>query len=170
MPAFIPSPGGAVILCGGIFMDSNQKTAEGLFAEGFSCSQSLFAAYAERYGLPVEAALRVSSAFGGGMGRQGEVCGAASGALMALGLAHGATQAQDKETKEKTYRLTARFLQEFARQNGALHCPELLGCRIDTPEAQEQARQQGLFKSICPGLVASASKILDGILAEAAQG
>ena len=150
-------------------MDSNQKTAAGLFAEGFSCSQSVFAAYAEQYGLPVEMALRVSSAFGGGMGRQGEVCGAASGALMALGLAHGATQAADKETKEKTYGLTARFLQEFARQNGAIRCPELLGCRIDTPEGLGQARQQGLFSSICPRLVASASGILEEILAESVQ-
>lgn len=147
-------------------MDSNEKTATELFSEGFNCSQSVIASHAAQFDLSPETALRLSAAFGAGMGRQGEVCGAATGALMTLGLASGATLADDKESKERTHRLAAQFLQEFARQNGSLLCRELLGCRLDTPEGLESARQQGLFSTICPKLVAGADKILDEMLKE----
>jgi C_GCAxxG_C_C family probable redox protein len=147
-------------------MDSNGKTATELFAEGFNCSQSVIASHAAQFDLPLETALKLSAAFGAGMGRQGEVCGAATGALMTLGLASGATLAGDTESKERTHHLAAQFLQEFARQNGSILCRELLGCRLDTPEVLESARQQGIFSTICPKLVESASEILDELLME----
>jgi len=147
-------------------MVSNEKKAVALFAEGFSCSQSVLAAHAQQLNVPLETALRLSAAFGGGMGRHGEVCGAATGALMVLGLVSGHTTADDKEGKERTYQLANHFLQEFTSRNGALNCPELLGCRIDTPEGQAQAREQALFSTICPRFVAGASKILAEMLSE----
>ena len=53
--------------------------------EGFSCSQSVLAAFAPDLGLDTAAALRVSAAFGGGMGRLGGTCGTVTGALMVWG-------------------------------------------------------------------------------------
>ena len=146
-------------------MNPNQEAAE-LFAEGYSCSQSLLVSRAGQFGLSVENALKVSAAFGGGLGRQGEVCGAVSGALMVIGLAHGQTTPQQKEAKEHTYQLTRRFIAEFTRRTGALHCSNLLGCQIGTPEGLQQAQEQSLFKTVCPRLVAEASQILDEILNE----
>ena len=43
--------------------------ASSRFSEGFSCSQSVLVAFAPELGLDADAALRVSAAFGGGMGR-----------------------------------------------------------------------------------------------------
>ncbi|MCG2785551.1 MAG: C-GCAxxG-C-C family protein [Anaerolineae bacterium] len=146
-------------------MNPNEKATE-LFAEGYSCSQSLLVSRAEQFGLSAENALKVSAAFGGGLGRQGEVCGAISGALMVIGLAHGQTTPQQKEAKEHTYQLTRRFIAEFTRRTGALHCSNLLGCQIGTPEGLQQAQEQSLFKTVCPRLVAEASQILDEILNE----
>jgi C_GCAxxG_C_C family probable redox protein len=147
-------------------MVSNQKKAADLFAEGFSCSQSVLAAHAQQLDVPLETALRLSAAFGGGMGRHGEVCGAATGALMVIGLASGHIAAEDKEGKERTYGLANQFLQEFDSRNGSIYCPELLGCRLDTPEGQAQAREQALFSTICPRLVAGASELLAEMLSE----
>jgi C_GCAxxG_C_C family probable redox protein len=146
-------------------MHPNEKATQ-LFAEGYSCSQSLLVSRAEQFGLSAENALKVSAAFGGGLGRQGEVCGAVSGALMVIGLAHGQTDPQQKEAKEHTYQLTRRFIAEFTRRTGALHCSDLLGCQIGTPEGLQQAQEQSLFKTVCPRLVAEASQILDEILNE----
>ncbi|HAE60277.1 MAG TPA: hypothetical protein DCG54_12425 [Anaerolineae bacterium] len=146
-------------------MNPNQEAAE-LFSEGYSCSQSLLVSRAGQFGLSTENALKVSAAFGGGLGRQGEVCGAVSGALMVIGLAHGQTTPQQKEAKEHTYQLTRRFIAEFTRRTGALHCSDLLGCQIGTPEGLQQAQEQSLFKTVCPRLVAEASQILDEILNE----
>jgi C_GCAxxG_C_C family probable redox protein len=52
------------------------------FKDGFSCSQAVLSAYGEQFGLDREMALKVSGAFGGGMGHLGETCGAVTGAFM----------------------------------------------------------------------------------------
>jgi C_GCAxxG_C_C family probable redox protein len=51
----------------------------------FNCAQSVFAACGPREGIDQRTCLLVAGAFGGGMGRMGEVCGAVTGALMVLG-------------------------------------------------------------------------------------
>jgi C_GCAxxG_C_C family probable redox protein len=145
-------------------MISNEKKAADLFGEGFNCAQSVLASHAQQFGLSPETALKLSAPFGAGMGRQGEVCGAVTGALMVIGLASGYTTADDKEAKELTYQLASHFLQEFARQNGSTRCGELLGCQINTAEGLEKARQQGLFTTTCPRLVAGATDILHEML------
>jgi C_GCAxxG_C_C family probable redox protein len=129
------------------------------FSEGFSCSQSVLAAFAPDLGLDADAALRVSAAFGGGMGRLGHTCGAVTGALMALGLKDGAT-VPDPAAKERTYALTREFIARFEARHGATACADLLGVNIGTPEGQVAEREANLFKMTCPGLVASAVAIL----------
>lgn len=147
-------------------MTFNEKQASEYFAEGFNCAQSVLAAHAEQFGLEPETALRISAAFGGGMGRQGEVCGAVTGALMALGLQYGAISADDKESKELTHSLAHKFLDEFAQMNGSFLCKELLGYRIGDPEERKKAQESGVFSTVCPRLVKEASEMLDEMLAE----
>ena len=132
------------------------------FSEGFSCSQSVLAAFAPELGLDVDAALRVSAAFGGGMGRLGHTCGVVTGALMVLGLHYGATVA-DPAAKELTYAKARDFVAKFEARHGATDCADLLGVNIGTPEGQAAAREANLFKTTCPGLVASAAAILEEI-------
>jgi C_GCAxxG_C_C family probable redox protein len=142
--------------------DSNSESivlARSRFSEGFSCSQSVLAAFAPEFGLDVDAALRVSAAFGGGMGRTGGTCGAVTGALMVLGLRYGPTVA-DKVAKELTYAQARDFIARFEARQGATTCADLLGVNISTPEGQAAAREANLFKTTCPGLVASAAAIL----------
>jgi C_GCAxxG_C_C family probable redox protein len=147
-------------------METPETNAATLFAEGFNCAQSVFASHARQFDLESETALKLSSAFGAGMGRKGEVCGAVTGALMVIGLACGPSLASDKETKERTYQLTSRFIDEFVKKNSSSLCRELLGFRIDHPEELEKARQAGVFASVCPRVVKEASEILDQLLAE----
>jgi len=130
------------------------------FSEGFSCSQSVLAAFAPDLSLDADAALRVSAAFGGGMGRTGGTCGAVTGALMVLGLRYGPTVA-DKVAKELTYAQAREFIARFEARHGATTCADLLGVNISTPEGQAAAREAKLFKTVCPGLVASAAAILE---------
>lgn len=144
-------------------MQPNEKASD-LFAAGYSCSQAVLASRAGRYGLSEEAAFKISAAFGGGLGRQGEICGAASGALMVIGLENGYTLPDEKAAKEHVYELARRFTAEFINRAGGLHCRDLLGCRLDTPEGLQQAQSQDLFKTVCPKLVAEASQILDEML------
>ncbi len=136
------------------------------FEQGFSCSQAVFSAYAEELGLDRDTALKIAGTFGGGMGRMGQTCGAITGALMALGLKFGATDAADKKAKEQTYGRVRAFAQQFETRNGSLTCQDLLGCDIGTPAGQKMAQEQGLYKRICPKLVKDAAEIVEGMLVE----
>ena len=136
------------------------------FEEGFSCSQAVFSAYAEQFGLDRETALKISGGFGGGMGRMAQTCGAVTGAFMVIGLKYGAIGAEDKETKEKAYDLVREFADRFKSRHGSIICQELLGCDISKPEGEKVAREQKLFETICPKLVKDAAEILEEMLSE----
>ena len=143
---------------------SRAEIAIACFKEGFSCSQAVLSTYAPDLGLDREMAFRVAGAFGAGMARTGQTCGAVSGALMVIGLEYGQTQGEDKPAKEKTYALGREFLERFKARNGGVVCRELLGHDISTPEEMQAARDKGLFDSLCPRLVANAVEILEEIL------
>ena len=144
----------------------NVERAASLFEEGFNCSQSVFSAYAEQFGLPSETALRIAAPFGGGMGRMGEVCGAVVGAFMAIGLKHGNTKAEDRGKKEESYRLAREFSSLFQERNGSVICRDLLGCDINTPEGLQYARKEGLFNTRCLKFVRDAAEIVEKVLSE----
>ena len=135
------------------------------FSDGFNCSQSVCAAFAEALGVDRDTALKFSAGFGGGMGRQGNTCGVVTGAYMALGLKYGFTQAT-QEVKAAMYDKIRDFSERFrAKHPEGLTCRELLGYDISIHEEHVKAQQAGLFKTICPQLVRDASEILEEMLA-----
>ena len=126
-----------------------------LFEEGYVCSQAVFGVFCEEFGLSKNDAFKIAACFGSGM-RQAEVCGACTGALMAIGLKYG----EDKKTCD---RLSNRFFEEFRKENGSFICRDLLECDISTPEGVKYALDNNLFKEFCPKMVASAVKITEKI-------
>jgi len=137
-----------------------------LFEEGFSCSQAILATYGPELGLERETALRVAEGFVGGIACLGHTCGAVAGAVMAIGLKHGRTDAADRNSQGKTIREVRKFVKEFEKRNGTTTCRELLKCRIDTPAREKAAQARGLFKRVCPRAVRDAAEILEEILAK----
>jgi C_GCAxxG_C_C family probable redox protein len=146
-------------------MHNTSEAALALFAEGYSCAQSAFAACAQPFGLPKETAIKIAQAFGGGIGGSGSVCGAVTGALMALGFSCSAKDGQDLETKMHAKHLTQDFLQRFSSQHGSLLCRELIGQDLTTPEGLNRAIESGVFQKICPGLVRDGVQTLQAVLA-----
>ena len=82
---------------------TKREKAMAYFREGYNCSQSVFLAYAEDYGITPEMACRIAASFGAGMGRMREICGAFSGMLLVAGLETGATQGKDAAGKNANY-------------------------------------------------------------------
>ena len=126
-----------------------------LFENGYVCSQAVFAVFSEELGLSKTDAFKIGACFGSGM-RQAEVCGACTGALMAIGLKYG----DDKKTSNE---LTEEFFAEFKKENNSFICRDLLGCDISTPEGVEYALDNNLFKEFCPKMVESAVNITEKI-------
>ena len=78
----------------------HEAEARRLFREGYNCAQAVFCAFCDMTGMDIDAAARLSSSFGGGMGRLREVCGTVSGALMALGAMCGYDDSADPDAKK----------------------------------------------------------------------
>lgn len=131
------------------------------FAQGASCSQAVLAAFSDELGLPRALAFKVAAGFGGGMGRQAETCGAVTGAIMVLGLRHGATEPADRATKERTYAQVRELIARFRARHGSVICRELLGIDISTEAGWQQAREQQLLATRCPEFVRTGVEILE---------
>lgn len=141
------------------------EIASELFSKRYYCSQAVLAAFADELGMTKEQALKVGACFGGGMCKA-EVCGACTGALMALGLKYGMYKDGDLDSKQRANSYAVRFLDEFARLNGSYICRELLGCDISTDEGKAYARAKGLFADECPRLIESAVLIAEKLINE----
>ena len=139
-------------------MTNSIEDAVKMFEEGFICSQAVFAAFSEKYGLDKKIALKIANGFGGGIARNQEVCGAVSGAIMLIGLKYGKTESGDSVSHEKTYELVNQFINKFTEKNGSINCFDLLKCKL--PEA----REKGLFSSLCRNYVRDAAEIAGGLL------
>jgi C_GCAxxG_C_C family probable redox protein len=115
--------------------------------------------FAERHGLTMDQAARIGCAFGGGIARTGQMCGAVSGALMVIGLSHGSTSGVDAVRRDHTYAVTKEFLAAFTARHGSITCQELLGVNIGTPDGRKTAMDNGLFKTHCPAFVRDAAAL-----------
>ncbi len=142
--------------------------ARRLFLEGYNCAQAAFCAFIDRTGLDLDTAARLSSSFGGGMGRLREVCGAVSGALMALGMIRGYSDPADPEAKAAHYRLVQEYVRRFREQNGTIICRELLKDVPVTPGNRPEPRTPEFYaRRPCLRLIGEAAAILDEMLSAA---
>lgn len=142
-------------------MEDRVKRAVELFKEGFNCSQSVCAAFAEQYGYTQEQALRMSASFGGGIGRMRMTCGAACGMFLLAGLHTGCTEGADRSGKEANYKLVQQLADEFVRRNGSLICAELLGLPSHrNTDTQPEKRTADYYKKRpCVQMVEEAARI-----------
>lgn len=146
-------------------MDHSQRAYE-LFMEGCNCSQSVFAAFSDVTGIDREFALRLSSSFGGGMGRLREVCGAFSGLLMVMGAVYGYSDVSDPYLKSEHYRLVQKLAARFKEETGSLICRDHLGLS-GASEPESPVRTEDFYKTRpCAKLIMTAARIADEYISE----
>lgn len=141
-------------------MDYREK-AEKLFLDGYNCAQSVFCAFSEDLGLDFDTALKLSSSFGGGMGRLREVCGAVSSMFMIAGLKYGYTEPANKEVKTEHYARIQKLAEEFKAKNDTIICRELLGLdvKVDSPVPEDRTAEYYQTRP-CQKLVGDAAEII----------
>ena len=140
------------------------ETAAKRFDDGLNCAQAVFSAYSGEDGISDEKAMRIAAAFGAGIARRAEMCGAISGALMLIGLRHGAAAAGDQAAKEKTYALSQEFIARFKARHGSLACRDLLGVDLSTAAGMKEVKEKHLTSTLCPKFVQDAAQIIEEIL------
>ena len=110
----------------------------------YNCAQSVVVPFAERAGYTTEEACAFAAAFGGGM-QSGNLCGAFTGGLMALGVMGAASHKN----------VVAFTRQMKANHDGTLLCAELL---------RKNAQAGGEKKPHCDGMVFEAVQLVEQIV------
>ena len=138
--------------------------ASSLFTDtDFNCAESVLLAAAERLRKCTPSIPCIATAFGGGMGRKGSVCGALTGALMALGLAYGRSKPIDD--REKTYGLTRDLYDSFTKKFGSPFCSELIDCDLGTAEGRDKYHKLNMRDLKCKDYVSYCGERLAEMLA-----
>ncbi len=103
-------------------MTYEEKAAE-MHEKKYNCAQCVLASLGDLTGLDEKTALSVAAGFGGGM-RTGEVCGAVTGALMALGMTKAPEGQGGKTDPVADY--GKRLQKQFKAEYGSLRCAALI--------------------------------------------
>jgi len=100
---------------------------------------------------------QITTPFAAGMWN-GLTCGAVTGAMMAIGMRYGRTNAGDAKATDLTKVKMRDLMTAMTGQFGDLNCSALLGTDMATDEGIKEAAAKGLFKSKCPLLVEAAAR------------
>ena len=141
-------------------MSTKSDLATAHFHSGFNCAQSVAAVFCEKYGVDKNTVIKMCSGLGAGF-RSGEICGAVSGAVLAIGLKYGQNIAEDKSAKDNCNAKTIEFMNLFRSKNESVVCKDILGFDLSVKEEYEQAQKQDLFKTTCVDMVVSAVELLE---------
>ena len=144
------------------------KRAFELFGEGYNCSQAVALAFADLIEMDEKLLVRMTSSFGGGMGRLREVCGAVSGMFFVAGALYGYGEPGNAGQQEKAEHCAR--IQELAGEyraiNGSIVCRELLGLgQTGADQPTPELRSAEYYKKRpCGQLVMLAATIMESYI------
>lgn len=90
---------------------------------------------------------RIATAFGGGMGGTGSVCGALVGAVMAIGVRHGRQEPSERDARAHV--LTQELRRRFESEMGQIECRALTGMDLSTREGLKGFYASDVPRRVC---------------------
>ncbi len=134
------------------------KTTGAIVRDGkeFDCCESTLMIVHREHPLPGfdSNIMKAASPFGGGVGRWGSACGAATGIVMALGLVYGTDGEESleefREKREYVNEVSKSLMREFEEAFGSVNCDDLFFGLFPWTEDSEarynEKKAQGLVK------------------------
>ncbi|GAB4223821.1 MAG: hypothetical protein Kow009_15630 [Spirochaetales bacterium] len=118
-------------------------------AGGFNCAESTLYGLTKVLGIENDNLLRMATPFGGGLGRNGHVCGSLLMGLLVLG--HRFGRNDPSESRGPAYEAADALLSRFQARYGSLNCRELTGLdlkRIDNTGEEKQRVHETVCRPI----------------------
>lgn len=115
------------------------ERATQLFNSGYNCAESVALALAEHLNIKGDSLPRAATPFGGGVSRNGMICGALAGGCIVIGLLEGRRDAS--EPRDPSYSETNHLLAEFAGRFSVHDCRTLTGVDFSDPGSAERYKQ-----------------------------
>lgn len=145
-------------------MKHGMKAAE-LFLNGYNCAQAVAVAFCDVTGLDEYMTAKTISAFGGGMGRLREVCGAVSGMFFVLGHLYGYDSSDNDQVKMALYAQVQELAGKFRQENGSIVCREILKNPPTDPAPCPRTAEYYAVRP-CARMVKTAADLMDAFIAE----
>ena len=144
---------------------TKEEKAKVFFKEGYNCAQAVFLAFADDLKIDKNTVIKLTSSFGGGMGRLREVCGAVSGMFMVVGMFKGYTDPKNNNAKIEHYKMIQELAKRFKEINNSIICRELLGLSVKSESPTPQLRTDEYYKKRpCVKFVGDAARILEEMI------
>lgn len=131
---------------------TSEKAVE-LFDSGFNCAESVLFALSQEFNQKSSLIPRIATGFGAGVGRSGQICGALSGTVMAIGLLKGCDKGEGREKRNAAYINVRQIIKDFEKEFGSNQCRMLTQCDLQTHKGREKYRHEELRKKLCSKLV-----------------
>lgn len=145
-------------------MDREYRGAQ-LFMEGYNCAQAVIMAFSDLIGMDEKNCAKISSSFGGGMGRMREVCGAVSGMLMVAGILYGYDGPEEGDIKKAHYARVQELAESFRKEAGSIICREIL--KNPSSEPTPSPRTEEYYKQRpCVRMVILAVRAMEAYISE----
>ncbi len=122
----------------------------------------------QHLGIKDPAIPRIATAFGGGVGGTGSMCGAVIGGVMAIGIRHGRDSASERDAH--AYAATQALCRGFKAEMGALDCRTLTGLDLTTREGAKALYGSDIPKKVCQPAVGAAYRLTLELLKESRPG
>jgi C_GCAxxG_C_C family probable redox protein len=140
------------------------ELANSYSAKGFLCSESVLLAISDHLRVKSELIPKIATGFGAGIGGQGEVCGAISGGVIALGLKYGRNTAEKQ--KIKPYWFAAELLKRCEKEFGYVMCRELTGCDLTTEAGLKKYSDKKMWETKCRRYIEIVTAIVFDLISE----
>ncbi len=112
-----------------------------------------------------ETALKITTGFGGGIAKEGQVCGAFTAGVMLLGLVNGRGLNDHESKKEETYQIVEKFIEQFKDKNKSFLCKEILDdCDLKTEDGKKTFEENNYGEEVCTKCVVTSVEILQKYL------
>ena len=129
------------------------------FNSGYNCAESVSLVVSKQLGRVKQSSMscvpRIATGFGGSVARNGDICGALAGGIMAISLALG--RDEPDQSRDPCYGAADRFYNEFVEAFGSSKCRELTGLDLKKPE-QRETYQNSIHVKRCNPIVAWSAK------------
>lgn len=131
-------------------MNANERHEKALqyFDDGYSCAQCVLIALSDLIGLSEETATNIASAFGGGIDKRQSICGAISGALMAIGLKESSEHTYIVHKNSNVQLLRDEFLEKFKIFQENINCIDITNKARKNNENSHKACSEAIINAI----------------------
>jgi C_GCAxxG_C_C family probable redox protein len=115
----------------------------------YGCAETTFMVLKEAYGLPDPADSSPAMALNGGIAYSGSLCGAISGAALAMGMLAERRMPDHKEAKRTARQIVAQLMDEFLATHQSVNCRDLIGMEIRDERQHQQFIESGIWRTRC---------------------